>query len=144
MQSNIIQSKLDYFLEKYPDSKVTLISGQRGAIEDDIKEFGKRTYNFMSDIEVALASKLVAIQQVQHSQDYNNDYDKTIDIIFLFREEQQGTIRDCNGDDCNNAVGEATDNGDVEFCDDCLEEMEKQKSVNCKNCGGSYRCSQYC
>lgn len=145
MQSNTIQTKIRYYLEKYPNSKITLTYGQRGTIQDDIKEFGKsKKYIFVSKIEVALASKLVAIQQVQHSQDYNNDYDKTIDIIFLFREEQQGTIRDCNGDDCNNAVGEATVHGDVEFCGDCLEEMEKQESVNCKNCGGSYRCSQCC
>jgi len=53
MQSNTIQAKLDYYLEKYPDSQIALINGQRGAIEDDLKEFGnKRTYNSMSNIEL--------------------------------------------------------------------------------------------
>ena len=129
MQSNTIQAKLDYYLEKYPNSQIALISGQRGAINDDIKEFGKsRTYNFMSNIE--LNTNLVVnginggndIQQVQHSQDYNSDHDKTIDIIFLFREEQHA-IRDCNGEYCYNAVGEATDK-DAEFCDKCEESMD--------------------
>lgn len=150
MQLSQIQAKLDYYLEKYPNSRIALISGQRGAIEDDIKEFGKkRTYNFMSDID--LKGNLTVndinggndIQQIQHSQDYNSDHDKTINIIFLFY-EKQGAIRDCNGEYCYNAVGEATDNGDVKFCGDCIEEDEKQESVNCKNCGGSYRCSQCC
>ena len=62
------------------------------------------------------------IQQIQHSQDYNSDHDKTIDIIFLFREEQHA-IRDCNGEYCYNAVGEATDK-DAEFCDDCEASMD--------------------
>ena len=129
MQSNTIQAKINYYLEEYPDSKITLISGQRGAINDDIKEFGKsRTYNFMSNIE--LNTNLVVnginggndIQQVQHSQDYNSDHDKTMNIIFLFREEQ-GAIRDCKGENCYNAVGEATDK-DAGFCDDCEESMD--------------------
>ena len=123
MQSNTIQAKIYHYLEKYPDSKITLTYGQRGTIEDDIKEFGKnKKYHFMSNVEVVFAFKLVAIQQVQHTQDYNNDHDKTMNIIFLFREEQ-GAIRDCKGENCYNAVGEATDK-DAKFCDDCEASMD--------------------
>ena len=123
MQSNTIQSKIYRYLEKYPDSKITLTGGQRGTIEDDIKEFGKnKEYNFMSNVEVVFAFKLVAIQQVQHTQDYNNDHDKTINIIFLFVDIQHA-IRNCKNKNCYNAVGEATDK-DAGFCDDCEESMD--------------------
>jgi hypothetical protein len=123
MQSNTIQSKINYYLEKYPDSKITLTYGQRSTIKDDIKEFGKsKEYTSVSKLEVDYASTFGLIQQIQHTQDYNNDHDKTIDIIFLFREEQ-GAIRDCEGEYCYNAVGEATDK-DAEFCDKCEESMD--------------------
>lgn len=129
MQSNTIQSKIYYYLEKYPNSKIALISGQRGAIEDDIKEFGnKRTYNSMSNIELNTTLTVNDInggndiQQIQHTQDYNNYHDKKINIIFLFL-EKQGAIRDCEGEYCYNAVGEATDK-DAEFCDRCEESMD--------------------
>ena len=127
MQSNIIQSKLDYFLEKYPNSKITLTYGQRGTTQDDIKEFGKnKEYIFVSKIEVDYASTFGLIQQIQHSQDYNSDHDKTINIIFLFL-EKQGAIRNCKGKNCYNAVGEATDI-DAEFCDDC------ENGCECADC----------
>jgi len=123
MQSNTIQSKINYYLEKYPNSKITLTYGQRGTIEDDIKEFGeRRKYTFISNNEAAIASRFGLIQQIQHTQDYNSNHDKTIDIIFLFY-EKQGAIRDCETDDCYNAVGEAT-NKDAEFCDECDEDMD--------------------
>ena len=123
MQSNTIQSKLNYYLEKYPNSQITLTYGQRGTTEDDIKEFGRsKEYTFVSKIEVDYASTFGLIQQIQHSQDYNSDHDKTINIIFLFL-EKQGAIRDCESEDCHNAVGEATDK-DAGFCDDCEEIMD--------------------
>lgn len=132
MQSNTIQAKINYYLDKYPNSQIALIIDQRGTIEDDIKEFGKRKkYNFISDNEVALASKFGVIQQIQHTQDYNNDHDKTINIILLFLEEQD-TIRNCKNKNCYNAVGEATDK-DAEFCDKC-EEIEENESDCCNSC----------
>ena len=132
MQSNTIQSKINYYLEKYPNSRITLTYGQRGTITDDTKEFGKsKEYTFISNNEVALASKFGVIQQIQHTQDYNNDHDKTTNIIFLFY-EKQGAIRDCNGEYCYNAVGEATDK-DAEFCDKC-EEIEENESDCCNSC----------
>ena len=129
MQSNTIQAKINYYLEKYPDSKITLTDGQRGTIENDIKEFGKnKKYHSMSNI-VLNANLSVNdinsgnyIQQVQHSQDYNNDHDKTTNIIFLFV-DIQGAIRNCKGENCHNAVGEATDK-DAKFCDDCEASMD--------------------
>jgi len=118
MQSNTIQSKIKYYLKKYPNSKITLTYGQRGTIADDIKEFGKsKKYTFISNNEVAIASTFGLIQQIQHTQDYDSRHDKTIDIIFLFY-EKQSAIRDCETDGCYNAVGEAT-NKDAEFCDKC-------------------------
>jgi hypothetical protein len=120
MQSNTIQLKINYYLEKYPNSKITLTYGQRGTIEDDKKEFGKnKKYTFIFKIEAAIASTFGIIQQIQHTQDYNKNYDKTTDIIFLFYEKQDA-IRDCGCeiDGCYNAVGEATDK-DAEFCDKC-------------------------
>jgi hypothetical protein len=123
MQSNTIQLKIKYYLKKYPDSKFTLTYGQKGAIEDDIKEFGKsKKYTFISNNEVDIASTLGLIQQIQHTQDYNKDHDKTTNIIFLFY-EKQGAIRNCETDGCYNAVGEATDK-DAEFCDKCEEDMD--------------------
>lgn len=123
MQSNTIQAKLDYYLEKYPNSQITLTYGQRGTIEDDIKEFGKsKEYTFVSKIEVDYASTFGLIQQIQHTQDYNNYHDKKINIIFLFL-EKQGAIRNCQGENCYNAVGEATDK-DAKFCDDCEASMD--------------------
>ena len=123
MQSNTIQLKIKYYLEKDPDSKITLTYEQRGAIEDDIKEFGKnKKYTFISNIEAAIASTFGLIQQIQHSQDYNSEHDKTIDIIFLFY-EKQSAIRDCETDGCYNAVGEATDKN-AEFCNKCEEDMD--------------------
>ena len=129
MQSNTIQAKIQYYLKKYPDSKITLTDGQRGTIENDIKEFGKnKKYHSMSNI-VLNANLSVNdinsgnyIQQVQHSQDYNSDHDKTINIIFLFVDIQHA-IRNCKNKNCYNAVGEATDK-DAGFCDDCEESMD--------------------
>jgi hypothetical protein len=123
MQSNTVQSKINYYLKKYPNSKITLTYGQRGAIEDDIKEFGKsKKYTFISNIEAAIASTFGLIQQIQHTQDYNRNHDKTTDIIFLFY-EKQGAIRDCETNGCYNAVGEATDKN-ADFCDKCEEDMD--------------------
>ena len=123
MQSNIIQSKINYYLKKYPNSKITLTYGQRSTIKDDIKEFGKsKEYTSVSKLEVDYASTFGLIQQIQHSQDYNSAHDKTINIIFLFL-EKQNAIRNCNSEDCYNAVGEAIDK-DAEFCDDCEASMD--------------------
>jgi len=120
MQSKKILSTIQYYQKKYPNSAIIIYSGQR-------ETFDKEKLPILSQEEINASRyyKLYGVVQIFHSQDFNDNYDKKQDRIFLFKEEQDG-IHNC--EDCNSVYGENTNNLESdEMCDDCYQESKNNQ-----------------
>jgi hypothetical protein len=135
MNAQEVKSKISFYQDKYPDSKIVI----SGLLREDGKN-GKLM--FLDDRELQ-TNMLVwnfdcPIKQVIHSEDYIDSYDKTEQIIFLFTEEQDGIVK-C--DVCSGICGEGTvfginkdDSGNY-LCNDCYGNQEEYYCTNCKDSG---------
>ncbi len=133
MNAQEVNSTISFYQKKYPDSAIIIYSGQR-------ETFDKEKLPILSQEEINASRyyNLDGVVQIFHSQDFNDNYDKKQDRIFLFTEKQDGIVK-C--DFCNNMCGENMicginkDDSYNTFCNDCYSDREEHYCSRCKDSG---------
>ena len=100
MQLSQIQSKIDYYLEKYPNSTIALTD----SIENEVISCCKGSLLF-DLMQMKILSNDVDVLHILHTKDLSQKYQKEKDIIYLLTEEYD--IYNCQY--CNVVCGDYTD-----------------------------------